>query len=133
MLLARADEVIEVMKFKFAVSRIDFVHASVALRGPIEFRVPAGAAEDNPHGPQWHFMNHSADMGMVIRPWCVPTPRNGRHAHTRAKVRQLDRGRVGGGHISGRSGSCGYDHGDVVLGDGPEHSALLRPRSGPLL
>ena len=30
------------------------------------------SAQDDPYGPQWHFMDHSADMRMVIRPWCVP-------------------------------------------------------------
>jgi hypothetical protein len=34
--------------------------------------LPAGAAEDDPHGPQWHFMDHSADMNLPIRPWRVP-------------------------------------------------------------
>ena len=34
--------------------------------------LPAGAAQDNPYGPQWHFMDHSADMNLPIRPWCVP-------------------------------------------------------------
>jgi hypothetical protein len=34
--------------------------------------LPASAAQDNPYGPQWHFMDHSADMRLVIRPWCVP-------------------------------------------------------------
>jgi hypothetical protein len=30
------------------------------------------SAQDNPYGPQWHFMDHSADMRLPIRPWCVP-------------------------------------------------------------
>jgi hypothetical protein len=33
--------------------------------------LPATAMDD-PHGPQWHFMDHSADMRLPIRPWCVP-------------------------------------------------------------
>jgi hypothetical protein len=57
------------------------------------------SAKDNPHGPQWHFMDQSANMNLVIRSWCVPNTRNGRHAHTRTRVRLPDRGRVGGGHI----------------------------------
>ena len=30
------------------------------------------SAKDNPHGPQWHFMDQSANANLVIRPWCVP-------------------------------------------------------------
>jgi hypothetical protein len=30
------------------------------------------SAKDDPRGPQWHFLDHSADMTMAIRPWCVP-------------------------------------------------------------
>ena len=30
------------------------------------------SAKDDPHGPQWHLMDHSADMRLPIRPWCVP-------------------------------------------------------------
>ena len=30
------------------------------------------SAKDNPRGPQWHFMDKSADMQLTIRPWCVP-------------------------------------------------------------
>lgn len=30
------------------------------------------SAKDDPYGPQWHFMDHSADMRLAIRPWCVP-------------------------------------------------------------
>jgi hypothetical protein len=33
---------------------------------------PASAEKDNPRGPQWHFMDTSADMNLPIRPWCVP-------------------------------------------------------------
>jgi hypothetical protein len=29
-------------------------------------------AKDDPRGPQWHFMDKTANMQMVIRPWCVP-------------------------------------------------------------
>jgi hypothetical protein len=29
-------------------------------------------AQDNRYGPQWHFMDHSADMRLPIRAWCVP-------------------------------------------------------------
>src|SRR5580704_4897177 len=28
------------------------------------------SAKDDPHGPQWHFMDHGADMHLAIRPWC---------------------------------------------------------------
>jgi hypothetical protein len=34
--------------------------------------VSQASAKDNPHGPQWHFMDKSADMKMAIHPWCVP-------------------------------------------------------------
>jgi hypothetical protein len=34
--------------------------------------LPASAAKDNPYGPQWHFMDHDADMRLPIRPWCIP-------------------------------------------------------------
>ena len=30
------------------------------------------SAKDDPRGPQWHFMDKTANMQMVIRPWCVP-------------------------------------------------------------
>jgi hypothetical protein len=30
------------------------------------------SAKDNPRGPQWHFMDSSADMRLPIHPWCVP-------------------------------------------------------------
>lgn len=29
-------------------------------------------AKDDPRGPQWHFMDRSADMRLAVRPWCVP-------------------------------------------------------------
>jgi hypothetical protein len=39
-------------------------------------------AKDDPHGPQWHFMDHGADMHLAIRPWCVPhTPQWATCAH----------------------------------------------------
>ena len=42
----------------------------------------ASAQEDDPRGPQWHFMDHSADMRLPIRPWCVPhTPQWATCAH----------------------------------------------------
>ena len=30
------------------------------------------SAKDDPYGPQWHFMDQSANMNLPIRPWCVP-------------------------------------------------------------
>ena len=40
------------------------------------------SAQDHPYGPQWHFMDHSADMRLPIRPWCVPnTPQWATCAH----------------------------------------------------
>jgi hypothetical protein len=47
--------------------------------------LPASAAKDNPHGPQWHFMDHDADMRLLIRPWCVPhTPQWATCSHVTA-------------------------------------------------
>jgi hypothetical protein len=49
--------------------------------------VPA-SAQDNPYGPQRHFMDHSADTRMVIRPWCVPnTPQWATCSHASAEWR----------------------------------------------
>jgi hypothetical protein len=28
--------------------------------------------KDDLRGPQWHFMDKSTDMQLLIRPWCVP-------------------------------------------------------------
>ena len=33
--------------------------------------IPA-SAKDDPRGPQWHFMDRTANMQLVLRPWCVP-------------------------------------------------------------
>ena len=30
------------------------------------------SAKDDPRGPQWHFMDHAADMRLAMHPWCVP-------------------------------------------------------------
>jgi hypothetical protein len=54
----------------------------VAAAVLVALALPAGAAEDDPHGRQWHFMDHSADMRLVIRPWCVPnTPQRASCSH----------------------------------------------------
>jgi hypothetical protein len=37
----------------------------------VALAVPA-SAKDDPRGPQWHFMDKTANMQMAIRPWCVP-------------------------------------------------------------
>lgn len=36
--------------------------------------IPASAksAKDDPRGPQWHFMDRTANMQLAMRPWCVP-------------------------------------------------------------
>ena len=40
------------------------------------------SAKDDPYGPQWHFMDQSANMNLPIRPWCVPnTPQWATCAH----------------------------------------------------
>jgi hypothetical protein len=56
------------------------VLAALALQASAQ-SLPA-SAHDDPYGPQWHFMDHSADMRLLIRPWCVPnTPQWATCAH----------------------------------------------------
>jgi hypothetical protein len=60
---------------------------AVALLIAVAGQAYAKDTKDPPNGPQWHFMDKSADMKMAIHPWCVPrtpqwascAPKKGNH------------------------------------------------------